>query len=244
MWGLAMNKVLFWDFDGTLVHSNSLWSNSVFSVLRRSMPECPVSFDEIRYHMKEGFTWHTPESDFRHLTDDRWWDFMTNRFSHIYQQFGIPRSEADRIARLVKPEILRTENYTLYDDAVPILETCVKRGYRNVIVSNNYPELQEVMAGLDLSRYFEDFIISGKVGYDKPRKEIFVIALQRTGYPDHCFMIGENPFADVYGANQAGIGSILVHSRPDDCVVPAMNGVEFYADFTFEHLYMMEEALE
>ncbi|MHB8962989.1 MAG: HAD family hydrolase [Saccharofermentanales bacterium] len=238
-----MNKVLFWDFDGTLVHSNSLWSNSVFSVLQRACPDCPASFENIRFYMKEGFTWHTPESDFAHLTDDRWWEFMVARFSHIYQQFGIPGSEADRIARLVKPEILHTENYTLYDDAIPILETSVKRGYRNLIVSNNYPELQEVMAGLDLADYFEDFIISGKVGYDKPRKEIFDIALQSAGYPDQCFMIGDNPIADIFGANQAGIRSVLVHSRPDGCGLPAMNGVEVCADFTFEHLYMIEEVL-
>jgi HAD superfamily hydrolase (TIGR01549 family) len=238
-----MNKVIFWDFDGTLVHSNHLWSNAVFRVLQEACPGCAATFDDVRFYMKEGFPWHTPESDFRHLTDDRWWNFMTDRFRRIYQLLGIPEEGADALSRRVRPEILCTGNYTLYDDAVPILETSLKRGYRNIIVSNNYPELQDVMTGLHLSDYFEDFIVSGKVGYDKPRKEIFDIALQRADFPDQCLMIGDNPFADVYGANQAGIRSVLVHADPDRCVLPALHGVHVCADFAFEHLYMIEEVL-
>lgn len=47
------------------------------------------------------------------------------------------------VSRDIKSEILNPENYHLYGDTVCILEKSVKLGYRNYILSNNYPELEE-----------------------------------------------------------------------------------------------------
>ena len=34
-----MNKVIFWDFDGTLVYSEHLWSGSLLKTLERYTPK-------------------------------------------------------------------------------------------------------------------------------------------------------------------------------------------------------------
>lgn len=34
MTGETVMKILFWDFDGTLVHSGPLWSNNVYAALK------------------------------------------------------------------------------------------------------------------------------------------------------------------------------------------------------------------
>ena len=43
-----------------------------------------------------------------------------------------------------KRQILDSGNYTLYDDAVPVLKLCIDMGYKNYILSKNYPELSSV----------------------------------------------------------------------------------------------------
>lgn len=68
-----MKKVLFWDFDGTLVYSNHLWSGSVYRVLKHNMPENQTSFDRVRAFMRTGFPWHTPDCDFTRCLDGLWW---------------------------------------------------------------------------------------------------------------------------------------------------------------------------
>jgi len=84
-----------------------------------------------------------------------------------------------------------------------------------VLLSNNFPELGEAVAALGIDHLFDGMVISAKEGFDKPRKELFDIAKAR--YPsDHYYMIGDNPFADILGGNQAGMTTILVHHSAID----------------------------
>lgn len=75
----------------------------------------------------------------------------------------------------------------------------------------NYPELRDTVHNLKLDQYFSDFVISGEIGLDKPQPEIFEYALTLAGQPERCYMIGDNPHADIEGAVNAGIPAFLVH---------------------------------
>lgn len=210
-----MSDALFWDFDGTLVHSDSLWTGAVYRALNTYKKGNTVSMEAIRVYMRTGFTWHTPQEDYSALLEERWWEFMLRRFSAVYQALGVEKAEADFISTKIRQFILDSDNYELYEDTIAALQYCKDRGYHNYLVSNNYPELPQMMDALKLSPYFEDTIISSKVGFDKPRKEIFEIAKKRAAPHTVRFMIGDNPVADIEGAKQAGLSAILVHGRKE-----------------------------
>lgn len=220
-----MNKVIFWDFDGTLAHSKSLWSNSVLRAIHSTVPNCLLTLDDIRQHMQTGFTWHTPDEDFTHLIDSKWWDFMFDRFTYIYTVLGVEKEASIKASRITRDIILDVGNYNLYDDVISTLETCHKAGYKNYILSNNYPELAEIVRGLGIDNYFTDYVISARVGYDKPRIELFEYAKKLAGNTDICFMVGDNPIADILGGKRSGMKTVLVH-----------NLAESEADFTFNDL--------
>ena len=112
--------------------------------------------------------------------------------------------------------ILDISKYNLYDDTVFTLEKAKELGYKNYVVSNNYPELLDTMKKLKMDGYFQECISSGKIGYDKPRKEIFEYVLKIAQYPDICYMIGDNPISDIQGAKAMGIPTIFVH-REAEC---------------------------
>ena len=103
--------------------------------------------------------------------------------------------------------------YTVYDDTTDVLSYYIQQGYRNYLLTNNYPEIVDTMKRLGLDRYFTDYIVSSHVGYEKPRAELFRHALAKAGQPDICYMVGDNPIADIQGAHAAGIPAILVHTQ-------------------------------
>lgn len=204
-----MSKVLFWDFDGTLVHSEMLWSKSVYHTLQHYGYD--IDFLDIRKHLKTGFTWHTPDEDYSAYTGDRWWPLLYRHFNQLYQQVGAQK-DADLLNQKVRERILMPEHYILYEDTIETLKACTDAGFSNYILSNNYPELKSIIRSIGLEPYFEDSIISALIGYDKPRREIFEYAWKRGGCPKRCYMIGDNPDADIEGAKAFGMRSILVHN--------------------------------
>ena len=154
---------------------------------------------------------------------------MKQHFVKSYVELGVDLKSAAIAAEKVKSIITKTESYTVYDDTVEVLQECKNRGYINVILSNNYPELSLVLNNLNLLKYFDNVIVSANVGYDKPRKEIFEIAKSKYPNADY-FMIGDSVNADIKGGNAAGMTTILVH-----------NGFNETADYCFDDLHSIIE---
>lgn len=220
-----MNKAIFWDFDGTLVVSRTLWSRSVWEALREQVEDTGVTVDDIRPLLRTCYPWDVPERDFSSVTGDLWWEYMTRCFIGAYEQLGVSPADAAAAGRQVRQRILRTENYTLYPDAAAVLQDALDAGYRNYVLSNNYPELDAVIRELGIAGYFSGIFVSARIGYDKPRREIFEYALKTAGYPGKRLMVGDNPRADIEGARPFGMTTILVHNAEDSA-----------ADYTFENL--------
>lgn len=206
---------VFWDFDGTLVHSNSLWSNSVYFVLREIDCNTTVRFFDIRTCMAFGFTWHTPNEDYSNMIYSKRWDFMVKKIRNDYISLGVDEHIAEKAAERVPTIIKKLDNYIVYNDAVDSLKKSIACGNKNVILSNNYPDLIDVLNGLGLADYFDGFIVPACVGYDKPRKEIFDYA-KRHYLSDNYIMIGDSVNADVIGAANADMKTILVHNGFND----------------------------
>lgn len=217
-------SIFCWDFDGTLAYSVHLWSNSVFKALNETVADHNVTFQDIRRCNASGFTWHTPDQDFTAFVGDKWWELMNAHFYKSFLSLGIPEAQSKLASEKVRENIMLPENYTLFDDSIFVLEAAKKKGHTNIILSNNYPELETITDALGITHYFDRLIVSGVVGYDKPRKEIFDIA--KSFYLDENFvMIGDNPVADILGGNAAGMTTVLVHSGFDD-----------NADYCFDNL--------
>lgn len=171
--------------------------------------------EDVRAHPDYHFSWDKPDRDNRHLTGQAWWRDMESVFATMYRQFGAGRETADALSKQVRAHLLDVRNYTVYDDAVETLERCRDKGYKNILVSNNYPELPEMLERLGLDGCFDGAVVSGLLGYDKPRREFFEAALAIAGNPEICTIVGDNPVADIEGGRAMGWQTVLVHrDRP------------------------------
>ncbi len=227
-------KILFWDFDGTLAYSReNFWSSIIY--------ECAVKFgyDQgfklIYDKVNEGklLTWYFQEISYEDRVNLLWWADFEERLIELLKSCRMSEDAAEKAARAVRSCVLDANNYYLYEDTEWILNRSKELGYTNIILSNNYPELDEVMEQLGIAKYFDGFVISGQVGFEKPNPGIFEIALNGKDVKE-CCMIGDNPIADIQGAKRFGLKTILVHrKKPEGCET----------DYCFETLKEIAEIL-
>jgi putative hydrolase of the HAD superfamily len=88
--------------------------------------------------------------------------------------------------------------------------------YRLGLVSNftHPPVVEQILARLGLERFFDQIIISGRLGIRKPHPAIFkelmrLLALR----PDEIVFVGDELQADVHGAKQAGMHAVWMTYR-------------------------------
>ncbi len=211
----SADRAVFWDFHGTLAVPRHLWGESVFAAARSACApgEPAFALEEVKKYTKAGwYPWDRYEEDFSAWTGEKWWDFMCARLEEIYLTLGLGAPRATAAAREARRELTKPERYALYPQAIPVLQECKKRGWKNVLLSNHVPELPKILAALGAKEYFDAIVVSSLVGYDKPRREIFGIAKRAAGNPSVCVMIGDNPEADIRGGAEAGMETILVNN--------------------------------
>lgn len=209
-----MKKVLFWDFDGTLAVPNRAYPWA----LNEALTACGynVPWNLVDRCTNTVIPWHTGHYAYPQKTGVEWWENVCRRAEIFYEACGVKPEDFAAVSRKFR-KIMPSYPHTLYPDAVETLRRCREMGFVNCILSNNYPELPDAIRNFGLGGFFEAYFVSGAVGYDKPRPEIYRHALRETGNPGIAYMIGDNPVADIKGAKQAGLRTVWVHptDHPD-----------------------------
>lgn len=96
-------------------------------------------------------------------------------------------------------------------DTLPVLDA-LREGRRLGLVSNYYlpRPLHLSLDRLGIRPRLSAAVVSGEVGFVKPRPEPFLAALELLGAdPRECVFVGDNPSADVAGAAALGMRTVL-----------------------------------
>jgi putative hydrolase of the HAD superfamily len=211
------DRVIFWDFHGTLASSPRLWSGSMKAVLDENEPDNDVTLDALAMFVNGSYTWDLPDRSYADLVNPRkWWAYHEELFEKAYVGNGLPPEKARKYALMVRDQIIRPERYELFDDTIIALQASKDAGNINYILSNHIPELPMIATSLGLSDLVDECFTSAIIGFVKPNENAFKEALRMTGNPENAWMIGDDLKADVLGATQANLNCILVHSTRGD----------------------------
>ena len=133
-------KVIFWDFDGTLIYSNE----SFLCSLSDAFEQFNYSFEqkEIKDFLVSVCSWYVPSKEYTDKTGELWWQELLGKLQLFCGEHHIKKSDSDLICKKFRENVIRFE-YKLYEDAEEILSYCKDKGYDNYILSNNFPELVE-----------------------------------------------------------------------------------------------------
>ena len=216
---LRGGKVVFWDFHGTLAEDPGGWAGTLSEALDRHAPGHGIDSENLRPSLQDGFPWHQPEKPHPELSNpDLWWKRLEPVFGNAFESVGIGPVEARELAGKVRGVYMRPGRYRLFDDSIAVLESLRKSGWQHVIVSNHVPELSEIMDSIGLSGHFLAVVNSAVTGYEKPHPRCFEIAQEVAGEPTTAWMIGDDPLADILGAERAGIQAIIVRRQDPRCL--------------------------
>jgi putative hydrolase of the HAD superfamily len=207
-------RVLIWDFDGTLGERPGMWRSALLEVIRREDPSLEVTHDDIRPHLRGGFPWHVPDRPHPELTTpDAWWEALGSLFERAFGAVGFEGERAKSLAKQVRKVYSEPSRWRLFEDTVPTLGLLSERGWKHVILSNHVPELPEILRHLGLDGRIRRVFNSADTGYEKPHPQAFRSVLDTLGDVGEVWMVGDNPEADVRGAERAGIPAILVRNH-------------------------------
>jgi putative hydrolase of the HAD superfamily len=134
------------------------------------------------------------------------WVAFTERI--VVGMGGDPAGSRACAADMVR-EWERHENFSLYEDALPVLDELRAHGLKLGVVSNGERDLDEFVShhGLDV-----DVAVGSKShGVRKPDPSIFEAALAALGVePAEAAMVGASPEDDVEGARALGMRALLL----------------------------------
>jgi putative hydrolase of the HAD superfamily len=107
---------------------------------------------------------------------------------------------------------LRRGKHFAYPDTVQTLKR-LSGTYSLGLLSNGALDLQRTkLAGSGLSRYFDQVLFSGEVGFGKPDPRVFSMILSRLGSTaEKALMIGDRLATDVQGAQGAGLRAVWLN---------------------------------
>ncbi len=152
----------------------------------------------------------------------KYWELYRNnsvskevlRYGRLKETFDSLKFEAcDTTIDTIADDYIKylPNNNHLLEDSVEILDYLSKK-YRLHIITNGFDEIQErKMKNSGIHHYFETVTTSEEAGVKKPHPEIFNKALSKCeAKPEFSVMIGDNLEADIVGAHNFGIRSILL----------------------------------
>jgi HAD superfamily hydrolase (TIGR01549 family) len=174
-----------------------------------------LELDPGRYDEARAAAIHTLQRDRELVHDEEVWIAFTEQ---IVRGMGGDGDTARACATDIVREWERHDNFTLFEDALPVLGDLKRRGLKIGLVSNGARDLEEFAAhhGLEV-----DAAVGSRAhGRIKPDPSIFVAALSALGTAaEETAMVGDSYEDDIEGARALGIRGILLDRdgyRPEE----------------------------
>jgi putative hydrolase of the HAD superfamily len=203
--------VIFFDLDGTLIFHEP---DSMDVIVRFCATiGQPLTREQERVGRRvrhEYFVDPVIRDQIAGLSTDEFWHHF-NR--HLLEAMGV-EGDVDLLANRVTAQFDDVElTYHIPDEVWHTLDGLRSRGYPLGLLTNrqDVPRFHELLDTLDLRRHFDLALSSGEVGQAKPHPAIFYAALHRLGAAaGRCIYVGDNYWADVIGAERAGLRPLLI----------------------------------
>ncbi len=210
-------KAIFFDLDGTLRHTVPLGAE----VYRKKVAELgmPISDEKnLEVSKWEHYYWaSSPDlrEDFKKFAgdDDA---FYKNYALTRLAKMGATPEQAERfcldIFKYFREE--HTPENHVPPELFEILPNLRSDGYKLAVLSNRREAFDDILKELNLFEFFDGVMAAGDLGSWKPDPKVFTPLLDKLELsPKETLYIGDNYFADVVGARNAGLAPLLYDPR-------------------------------
>ena len=233
-----MPRAIFFDLDDTLLDTSAGVMDSWEIACRESAPALGVPWDTLRKAiLRDMAEFWRDESAVEH-----WRTRLVAAREHVIAlalaNEGLDVSYALRISQTCG--LAREERLVLFPDSLETLAWLRASGYHLGLITNGPADMQRAKVDrFELAPLFDVVVIEGEFGFGKPSPRVFQHALSVTGTsPGEAWHVGDNLYADVGGARNAGLYAAWIHRGRLE-----LKDGEPTPDRVFEHLQELREAL-
>ena len=195
---------VFLDVGGTLLYVD-LDVGGFVEDLAPYTANGPLSVGAARGPVREGLHEHVREN-IKHPSAEELARFRRENARRTARALGLDAPDEVFVA-----VSLRRISFNPYPESEEVLEELARMGVPLYAVSNWDVELEAVLDDLGWRRFFDDLVVSAKVGVEKPDGGILERALEAAGVGhERAALVDNDPVSDVRGAARAGIDAVLV----------------------------------
>ncbi len=210
---MTLRAVIF-DLDGTLRHTQPSWPDIFLATAQRYGVQVTP---ETRRRLKRwAHRFWASSDELKEMLrtygeSDAFWLAYTRRRLEL---LGCPPDKAAALAPRIYADLRDHEPHV--EDVVPpqVPETLAdlrRRGYHLALLTNRREPLNGYLDEIGLAEYFDPVLVAGELGAWKPNPTAFLHAVERLGLsPPQAAYVGDNLYADVLGAQAAGLQPILL----------------------------------
>ncbi len=205
-------QMIFFDAAGTLFTLNG----EVGEIYARGAAKygCIVNPEILQTNFRQMFPQQPPLAFASQLdlaergsAEKKWWHNLVKAvFSQQANFIKFDEFFEDIYAYFVRPEAWR-----IAPDVIPTLVKLRQRGIRLGVISNFDSRLHQILAGFELTCYFDSIHISSEVGAAKPCSEIFQAALEENlVQAELALHVGDSWAEDIVGASKIGMHAVWI----------------------------------
>ncbi len=199
--------LITFDFDGVLLHND--YTDSFFQTCRDVGLTWPRERESyLMRFIHDYFGNGQSRKDTEEYGRANFWLVANRRFLDALSATG----NLEKAVIALTERLERMDVFYFYETGVhEVLEAVKKQGYRIAMLTNRDDHIHEFAAEWDLIEPFEFIATRDTVGKPKPHPDVYYHLNKMFAIPPHrALHIGDNPYADISGANAAGWHSILI----------------------------------
>jgi putative hydrolase of the HAD superfamily len=216
MLSLPIDAIIF-DLDGTLRHSVPSADDTQFRFANKLGAGVPADLQILgarwaHYYWAQSFELRNDMDKYGDADDDFWINYSYRYLMSLTVPEKRAKNLAPKLTALMESRY-EPENY-VFPDTPQLLQTLKSTGFTLGLVSNRSRPCQEECENLGLLKYFDFAYVAAEVDAWKPNPQIFDRALSLIdSWPERIIYVGDNYYADIMGARNAGLQSVLLDEK-------------------------------
>ena len=143
------------------------------------------------------------------MSSSAWWSEVIRR---TFITCGYTDSETvSKIASELYDDFKKPMTWYVFPEVKSTLTTLNRKGACLGVISNCDERLMDVLQSMNLASHFAFILLSVFTGHQKPRAEMFQMAIERLKVrPEECLHVGDSVQQDYEGARAVGMAAVVL----------------------------------